>query len=402
MGKSSKTVVEAQEIPEFVKQNLESTYRFAKQINPAVYAGERVAGFTPIEQQAQLMTAERAIAGDPTTQQAQALLGNVITGAATPTYAEGLLGAAAKGTMAPTTAETYLSNIAAGQGAASPFVQTQLQNAISGAVNRATSQYALGGRLGSAAFGSALGSGVAGAAAPILAQQAEADRARQLQAASQLGGLQQQGLSRQVQAGTQLAGLQQQNVARQLQAAGMAPQLAQERFRDIAALSGVGQQQREMQQANLQATQDYINQLNAAKQAQFQARATAAGLGPTNPQGQTTTSTPSDMQTISDLGTAAALAYMAFSDERMKENVEQIQDPITKVNMLDGVTFNYKNQPGRAAGLMAQDVERVLPMAVKETDNGMKAVNYAQVTGLLTEAVKELSNKVARLEGGRS
>lgn len=322
MGKSSKTVVEAQEIPQFVKDQLQETYGFARNINPAVFAGERVAGFTPLEQQAQLMTAQRAAAGDPLVNQ-------------TRQYASGLL---------------------TGQ---DPMLQTQLGNAIQGAVNKATSQYALGGRLGSAAFAGALGSGITGAAAPIISEA-------------------------------------------QYRAAQMAPQLSQLRTQELGQLAGIGEQQRQMNQARIQAQQDYINQLNAAQQARFAARATAAGLGPTNPQGQTQTSTPSDVQTISDLGTAAALAYMAFSDERMKENVEQIQDPITKVNMLDGVTFNYKNQPGRAAGLMAQDVERVLPMAVSEQDNGMKAVNYAQVTGLLTEAVKELSNKVARLEGGRS
>ena len=328
MGKSSKTIVEAAELPEFVQSNLKDTYRFAREINPAVYSGQRVAGFTDPELQAQSLIAERALAGDPTVQQAQGLLGGTLSG-------------------------DYLNN---------PFLQQQIGSALQGAVNKATSQYALGGRLGSSAFAGALGSGITGAVAPILAQQYDAERGRQMQAA------------------------------------GMAPQLAEQRFSDLSRLAGVGQQQREMQQANLQATQDYINQLNAAKQAQFQARATAAGLGPQNPQGGTTTQTPSTMQSISDLGTAAALAYMAFSDERMKENVEQIQDPIMKVNMLDGVTFNYKNQPGRAAGLMAQDVERVLPMAVSEHDNGMKAVNYAQVTGLLTEAVKELSSKVARLE----
>lgn len=245
-GGGSQTVTQVQEIPQFLQNQLRDTYRFAQGIQPAVFAGDRIAGFTPLEQQAQSMIAERAAAGDPTVQQAQGLLGGVIGGDTRPTYAEGFLG-----------------DIAAGRSQTNPFLQTQIDNAISGAVNQATSQYALGGRLGSGAFGSALGAGVTGAAAPILARQVEADRTRQMQAASQLSALEQQ------------------NRARQLQAAGMAPALAQQELRDLAILQGVGQDQRGMQQAQIQAQQDFINELNAAQQQQLANRASAAGLNPT-------------------------------------------------------------------------------------------------------------------------
>lgn len=331
MGKKSKTTVQQAPLPDFVQRQLQQTYNFAQGINPLVYSGDRVAGFTPLEQQAMLLTAQRAMAGDPTVQAAQGLLNKTVQG-------------------------DFLDN---------PFLQDQINNAISGAVNQTTSQYARGGRLGSSAFGSALGAGVTGAAAPILAQAYDAERGRQMQAAS------------------------------------LAPTLAQQAYLDLGMLQSLGEQQRTMSQAEIQAQQDYINELNAAQQTKLAGLVSATGLSPTQT-GQTTTSSPSTLDTISSLGSTAALMALAFSDERMKENVEQIEDPIMKVNMLDGVTFNYKDQPGRVAGLMAQDVERVLPMAVSEQDNGMKAVNYAQVTGLLTEAIKELSGKVDRLEAGRS
>ena len=210
------------------------------------------------------------------------------TRSATPTFAQGLLG-----------------DIASGQSTTNPFLQQQINNAISGAVNKATSQYALGGRLGSAAFAGALGSGITGAAAPILAQQVEADRARQmqaanqlisaeqqnraqaLQAAGQLAGTEQQARAQQLQAAGQLVGAQQQNLAQQLQAAGLSPQLASQRFTDLAALQGVGAQQRALSQAEIQAQQDYINELNAAQQARLAARV-ATGLTPATPT-QTTT-----------------------------------------------------------------------------------------------------------------
>lgn len=331
MGKKSKTTVQQAPLPDFVQRQLQQTYNFAQGINPLVYSGDRVAGFTPLEQQAMLLTAQRAMAGDPTVQAAQGLLNKTVQG-------------------------DFLDN---------PFLQDQINNAVSGAVNQTTSQYARGGRLGSSAFGSALGAGVTGAAAPILAQAYDAERGRQMQAAS------------------------------------LAPTLAQQAYLDLGMLQSLGEQQRTMSQAEIQAQQDYINELNAAQQTKLAGLVSATGLSPTQT-GQTTTSSPSTLDTISSLGSTAALMALAFSDERMKENVEQIEDPIMKVNMLDGVTFNYKDQPGRVAGLMAQDVERVLPMAVSEQDNGMKAVNYAQVTGLLTEAIKELSGKVDRLEAGRS
>ncbi len=76
------------------------------------------------------------------------------------------------------------------QAQTSPFLQQQLDSAIQGAVDQATSQYALGGRLGSDSFADALGGGVASAAAPILNQAAQADANRQLQAAQALADAQ--------------------------------------------------------------------------------------------------------------------------------------------------------------------------------------------------------------------
>jgi hypothetical protein len=365
MGKGGKTTQKVvQEIPPFLQNQLTQTYNLASDIQPAVFAGERVAGFNPLQTLAQQLTADRALAGNPTVQQAQNLLGGIISSDTQPTYAE-----------------SFLGDIARGQSPTNPFLQTQINNAISGAANQATSQYALGGRLGSSAFGTALGEGITGAAAPILAQQVEADRAAQMQAAGQL------------------ISAEQQNRDLQMQAAQMAPTLAQQDFLNLQALSDVGAQQQLMSQAQIQAQQDFINELNAAQMSKLKSLATATGLAPSATNSVTTGGQkPGTIDTISQLGSTAALMAMAFSDERMKENINQIEDPIKKVNMLDGVTFNYKGQPQQSAGLLAQDVERVLPMAVAEQDNGMKAVNYAQVTGLLTEAVKDLSRKVNMLE----
>lgn len=91
------------------------------------------------------------------------------------------------------------------------------------------------------------------------------------------------------------------------------------------------------------------------------------------------------------------------SDIKLKENVVKIKDGLNKVNTLSGYTFNYTDNPGvGAVGLIAQELEKVLPEAVYEFDNqngdSYKAIRYGNVISLLVEAIKELSNKVDELE----
>jgi hypothetical protein len=96
------------------------------------------------------------------------------------------------------------------------------------------------------------------------------------------------------------------------------------------------------------------------------------------------------------------------SDERLKENIQVVDNALDKVCQLNGVTFDWKKDGVNSAGLIAQDVEKVLPSAVKErelplkSDDGIeyKTVEYAQITSLLVEAIKELKeeNKLLRAE----
>jgi hypothetical protein len=102
------------------------------------------------------------------------------------------------------------------------------------------------------------------------------------------------------------------------------------------------------------------------------------------------------------------IAYSTtISDERLKENIQPIEDALSKVNQLNGCTFTYTTDGKESAGLIAQDVEKVLPSAVTEkelplkVDDGekYKVLQYDQTIGLLVEAIKELSAKVEQLEG---
>ena len=101
------------------------------------------------------------------------------------------------------------------------------------------------------------------------------------------------------------------------------------------------------------------------------------------------------------------IAYSTtISDERLKENIQPIEDALSKVNQLKGCTFTYTADGKESAGLIAQDVEKVLPSAVSEkelplkVDDGekYKVLQYDQTIGLLVEAIKELSAKVELLE----
>ena len=96
-----------------------------------------------------------------------------------------------------------------------------------------------------------------------------------------------------------------------------------------------------------------------------------------------------------------------ISDERLKENIQPIGDALSKVSQLNGVTFTYKADGKESAGLIAQDVEKVLPSAITEKElplkiddgNEYKVLQYDQTIGLLVEAIKELKAEIDELKG---
>lgn len=98
-------------------------------------------------------------------------------------------------------------------------------------------------------------------------------------------------------------------------------------------------------------------------------------------------------------------AFGTVSDINLKDNIEIIPDALDKVSQLRGVTFNYKDDPDyKTTGLIAQEVEKVLPGVVYEVphveDDGetYKALRYGNVVGLLVEAIKELQDRIVELE----
>jgi hypothetical protein len=88
----------------------------------------------------------------------------------------------------------------------------------------------------------------------------------------------------------------------------------------------------------------------------------------------------------------------AQSDVRTKTNIETITDALNKVLSMRGVTYERKAELGNVKlGVIAQEVEEILPEVINTTDDGMKAVAYGNIVGLLIEAIKDLKEEVDNL-----
>ena len=91
----------------------------------------------------------------------------------------------------------------------------------------------------------------------------------------------------------------------------------------------------------------------------------------------------------------------AYSDDSLKTNVQVIDGALGRVEAIRGVTFERIEDGSVSTGVIAQELEAVLPEAVKTDANGVRHVAYGNITGLLIEAVKELSAQVAELKASK-
>ena len=80
---------------------------------------------------------------------------------------------------------------------------------------------------------------------------------------------------------------------------------------------------------------------------------------------------------------------IAYSDARVKENIKTIDSALDKVSNLRGVEFNKIGEEIKSIGVIAQEIEKVIPEVVRVDDKGMKSVAYGNITGVLIEAIKE-------------
>lgn len=88
----------------------------------------------------------------------------------------------------------------------------------------------------------------------------------------------------------------------------------------------------------------------------------------------------------------------AFSDIRLKTNIEKIENALDKVCQLSGYTYDMNNK--RSTGVIAQEIEKVLPEVVQDREDGYKTVAYGNMIGLLIEAIKELKEEIKVIKNG--
>ena len=95
-----------------------------------------------------------------------------------------------------------------------------------------------------------------------------------------------------------------------------------------------------------------------------------------------------------------------ISDATLKYDINPVEFALDKINQLKGVSYKYKHNDRESAGLLAQDVEKVMPSAVNTKklplatgdDKEYKTLHYDSMTAILVEAIKELTAKVKKLE----
>jgi len=99
-------------------------------------------------------------------------------------------------------------------------------------------------------------------------------------------------------------------------------------------------------------------------------------------------------------GVVSATEFSATSDIRVKQDILTIENALDKVSQLRGVSYKIKDSGLDNIGLIAQEVELVLPQVVRDNDQGFKSVTYGNIVGLLIEAIKELKQEIDELKNG--
>lgn len=107
------------------------------------------------------------------------------------------------------------------------------------------------------------------------------------------------------------------------------------------------------------------------------------------------TTVPSSALQVS--GTITCIDVNSTSDIKLKENIHSIKDPLDKIMKINGVGFRWKENKDEAIGVIAQDIEEVIPEVVKISGD-TKTVNYNGLIGVLIEAVKEQQRQIEELK----
>ena len=113
-------------------------------------------------------------------------------------------------------------------------------------------------------------------------------------------------------------------------------------------------------------------------------------------------SNPITINSSGDLNATGDVVAYYSSDKRLKDNIVRIENPLEKIDKIGGYTFDWNDKQqtytGKDVGVIAQEIQEVLPEIVTERDNGYLAVKYEKIVPLLIESIKELKQEVDEIK----
>ena len=154
---------------------------------------------------------------------------------------------------------------------------------------------------------------------------------------------------------------------------------------------------------------DTVDTLHASSFLRSDATDTATGVITFSNTTQSTSKTSGGVKISGGVGIAKTLnvgedvVAFASSDERYKDNVTPIENPNEKLKQIGGYTFDWNDnhevfKGQHDVGVIAQEIEKVLPEIVETRESGYKAVKYEKIVALLIESNKELLKRIEDLE----
>jgi hypothetical protein len=101
---------------------------------------------------------------------------------------------------------------------------------------------------------------------------------------------------------------------------------------------------------------------------------------------------------ISVSGTVTATDFNSVSDASLKENIDSITNSHQILSKINPVSFQWKSNKAKSYGVLAQEIEQILPEIVATNGSGVKSVSYIQLIALLIDAVNTLQKDITTLK----
>ncbi len=97
-------------------------------------------------------------------------------------------------------------------------------------------------------------------------------------------------------------------------------------------------------------------------------------------------------------GTLNSTDFNSFSDKNKKDNIESLVDAVNVINNINPVSFTWKDNGNKAYGVIAQDVEEILPDIVSTNKEGVKSVSYTQIIPFLIQVIQEQHKEIQKIK----